>query len=243
MSSRWAHGRLEDLFARFEEGTTPAGTEPVGAAPTDTEPTGTEPVETMPAGTDHRVPRLATLRRQQRRASPNTPASDHRSVDRRSWGTSTGRSPGWLRNGPFRCNRGPPRIHAPNAAEDTLPAAPDHWHIRDCQFDGGRSLHQTRGGSRHRIARPAAGVAVIGIGSSIAIVVGTHWDGIRRRVEALSSWVRDQHCRPALIDQSYRETTRTLRVSIRTRARPTTRYRGRSPPTRSPRGSRLAQPP
>ena len=63
-------------------------------------------------------------------------------------------------------------------------------HIRDCQFDGGRSLHQTRGGSRNRIARPAAGVAVIGIGSSIAIVVGTHWDGMRRGVEALSSSVQ-----------------------------------------------------
>ena len=45
-------GSLEDLFAQFEEGTTPAGSAPVASAPADTEPTGTAPVETTPAGTE-----------------------------------------------------------------------------------------------------------------------------------------------------------------------------------------------
>jgi hypothetical protein len=44
-------GALEDLFAQFEEGTTPAASEPVGTTPADTAPTGTEPVGTTPAGT------------------------------------------------------------------------------------------------------------------------------------------------------------------------------------------------
>jgi hypothetical protein len=44
-------GSLEDLFAQFEEGTTPAGSEPVGTTPADTAPTGTEPVGTTPADT------------------------------------------------------------------------------------------------------------------------------------------------------------------------------------------------
>ena len=44
-------GSFEDLFAQFEEGTTPAGTAPAGSAPAGTEPTGTPPGATEPAGT------------------------------------------------------------------------------------------------------------------------------------------------------------------------------------------------
>jgi hypothetical protein len=45
-------GSLEDLFAQFEAGTTPAGTTPAGTTPTGAEPTGTEPVGTTPVGTE-----------------------------------------------------------------------------------------------------------------------------------------------------------------------------------------------
>ncbi len=50
-------GTLDDLFAQFEEGTTPAGTapistEPIGTEPVATTPAGTEPAGTEPAGTE-----------------------------------------------------------------------------------------------------------------------------------------------------------------------------------------------
>jgi hypothetical protein len=50
-------GSLEDLFTQFEEGTTPAGTEPAATIPAGTEPAattpaGTEPAATTPTGTE-----------------------------------------------------------------------------------------------------------------------------------------------------------------------------------------------
>jgi hypothetical protein len=42
-------GSLEDLFAEFEEGTTPEGTAPVETAPAATAPATTEPMGTTPS--------------------------------------------------------------------------------------------------------------------------------------------------------------------------------------------------
>jgi hypothetical protein len=44
-------GSLEDLFAQFEEGTTPAGSAPIGTETVGTEPAGTEPEGTTPVDT------------------------------------------------------------------------------------------------------------------------------------------------------------------------------------------------
>ena len=44
-------GSLDDLFAQFEEGTTPTDTAPVETTPAGTTPAGTEPVATAPAST------------------------------------------------------------------------------------------------------------------------------------------------------------------------------------------------
>ena len=91
-----------------------------------------------------------------------------------------------------------------------------------------RSLVERRSGRSFVVAPGIAsrdqgsGVAVIGRGSSIATAVGPTGTAPPRR--GATQFGSDHPCRLALIDQSYRETTRTLRVSIRAMARPTTKY-------------------